>query len=311
MTQVIKSRKVNLIVKDGIGMPGSEEFNTITRRLSAVWANNGKTLNPLTPDECAKFLPSIINVEPSDLNFRKEVEKYFTEISVPIALNETKELEVGMIYDDDETYAKEKVTYDDKLGTMTGELLGTPINKTDYVLYRFALQHPKVANKKEFMYSSDKIWFYIEDVAKEKEEKEKLLFAQNKAREVYFTKVVNDSNLLNGIINSFLDLVSVDKLVEDLTPGEKLAKVEEIITKYPNKFVKLSGDDNLAYRSLIHLALFKGVLTKIPNTETITYTTDKGIETLGANVDFAINFLKNERNVIIKQQIELRLKNLK
>jgi hypothetical protein len=311
MTQVIKSRKVNLIVKDGIGMPGSEEFNTITRRLSAIWASNGKTLNPLTPDECAKFLPSLINVEPSDLTFRKAVETYFTDISVPISLNETKELEVGMIYDDEETYAKEKVTYDDKIGTMTGTLLGTPINKSDYVLYRFALQHPKVANKKEFMYSSDKIWFYIEDVAKEKEEKEKMLFAQNKAREVYFSKVANDSNLLNGILNSFLEVVPIDKLVEDLTAGEKLAKVEEIITKYPNKFVKLSSDENLAFKSLIHLALYKGVLSKIPNTETITYTTDKGIETLGTNVDFAVNFLKQEKNNVIKQQIELRLKNLK
>ncbi len=190
-------------------MPGAETINTITRSISSVYSANKKPLNPLTWEECEAWLPPLLNVVKEDKDFRKAVEEYFINISVPISYNEAYELEVGMQYKTEEDFSNENVKYDDRVGTMTGKLTGVPINVENYILYRFALQSPKVANKEEFLYSSNNIWFYIEDLASKKEDKEKHVLVKNKATALFHSKVSTDNTLVIGIINSCLDFIQI------------------------------------------------------------------------------------------------------
>lgn len=308
---IVKSRKVYIKVREKIGMPGSETINTITRSISSVYGANKKPLNPLTWEECETWLPSLLNVTKEDLKFRDAVENYFINIQVPIATNEAYELEVGMQYKTEEDYSNENVKYDDRVGTMTGKLLGTPINVENYILYRFALQSPKVANKEEYIYSSNNIWFYIEDLASKKEDNEKRILTKNKATALFHSKVSADNTLIIGIINSCLDFIQIPTLTESLTLAEKMTAIDSIIEKKPNLFIKLASDENLPYRSIIQLALTKGILTKIANTQLITFQTESSIETLGNGIEEAIAFLKVAKNEIIKNKIELKIKALR
>ncbi len=309
-----KSKIVYIHVKDGIGIPGSDEYFKRSRNISSVYDENRRVLIPLNEDEQKQLMPYLINTVPEDTKFREKVLEYFTNISQPVYQHEPHKLEVGFEYESEEDYNKEKVEYD-KNGYMKAgsKILGIrPINIADYVLYRFALRSGKVANDKQYAYSSRNIWFYIQDEGAELKAKQRFVSIKNEAMELFFTKVAKDKNIQCAIVNSMLSFVPkmAGRYAEDLTSDELPIFIDEIITKEPERFIGLAKLDpeNLAFRGLIGRALAKGVLKKLPNTDIITYESHDGVITLGNKMGEAIAFLKNEINVVVKNKIELAVK---
>lgn len=310
---IAKSKKIYIHVKDGISIPGSDEYFKRSRNISSVYDENRRVLIPLNEEEQKQLMPYLINTVPEDVKFREKVLDYFTNISQPVFQHEPLKLEVGFEYESEDDYAKEKAEFD-KNGYLTSssKILGKrPINIADYVLYRFALRSSKVANDKEYAYSSRNIWFYIQDEGAELKAKQRFISIKTEAMELFFTKVAKDKNVQCAIINSSLSFLPKmnGRYAEDL--GDELPVfIDELLTKEPERFITLAKSDpeNLAFRGLIGRALAKGVLKKLPNTDIITYESSDGVITIGNKLSEAVAFLKHEQNVVIKNKIELAVR---
>ena len=113
------------------------------RKIGSTFGANGDINTGLSFGEQKKWLPGIIGVDSKDVNFQKEVKKYFQNLTILVENSGTK-LEVGLDQD------------------------GDPINLMDYVRYKFACAHPYVAENEQAIGTNRRYKYYIYDTEIEK-----------------------------------------------------------------------------------------------------------------------------------------------
>ena len=132
-----------------------EVYSEAKRKIGSTFSMNGDTNTGLTFGEQKKYLPGVIGIDSSDVNFQKEVRKYFQDMSLTIENTGTK-LEVGT----DEN--------------------GDPNNLLDYIRYKFALAHPYVAKDEQELYSNKNISILFMTLQLKKQNKLQVLKIEKK-----------------------------------------------------------------------------------------------------------------------------------
>ncbi|MBS1960774.1 MAG: hypothetical protein JST04_01055 [Bdellovibrionales bacterium] len=250
----------------------------------------------LNPEEEKKYLPEIIGVLPTDNAWPSAVKNYWAELNVRIPIEGLK-LEIGFWYPNAED--------------MKTKTNGTPINLSDYILYRFAKEHPRVSPDEENMYNSPKIQFYLFDEAVKKQADLNLLELRMKARTAFVTVNSDETKkrdlliVLAQELQPDTDVVYHDSM-DSITMSLALDKAAE---KYPQKFLDMVNDESgVVIGSFIERCIVKGLLKRVPNTNIIM---DMDNNTLGNNRLETIAWLKNPVNKTEKDMLKARLEQTK
>jgi hypothetical protein len=114
----------------------------------------------LTDEEVRVLLPLLLSMPSDAIDFRKEVDKYYTEINTMIPYTEKGlELEVGL--EQDSLASPILFKEEDEDGKKVKKYYNLPLNLEEYIKYRHAKGHPHVAGSPAK--SNSTVMFYVED----------------------------------------------------------------------------------------------------------------------------------------------------
>lgn len=159
-TQHPKSKKI-VIFRAGSflsraqGKEVDDFYATSKKSVGAYWEtlSSKKIASGLTFAEENILMPHLVDAECDDKEFRKKVSTFFQDIDTKIPYNTGLTLEVGLELDNDKPIFFSK----------DPEKCNMPINIMDYIRWRHALKHPRVAHSKELADGSSRYEFYIFD----------------------------------------------------------------------------------------------------------------------------------------------------
>lgn len=247
----------------------------------------------LTFDEEKELMPDIINIPFEDRDFRREVLRYFKDISTKIPDGEGLTLEIGRKFDNNMPAVYTKVTKD-------GEevVYNQPINVEDYVRYKHALGHPHVTDNIKLLKGNPHIYrFYIED-HEVKENKVKVSFeSRKKARNDFYT-IDEDLTALEAVL--LLSGLNTANIPE----REFARKVESLVDNDPDKYLKYREDKLTEQKVIIYKAFDVGAIKKHKNG--IYYLAEDNTE-LGT-LEEAAKFLTFKKNVKILESLKAQIK---
>jgi hypothetical protein len=269
------------------------------------------------------LMPELLGISAQSPTWDSRLVGYFG--SLVIYVNNTLKLEVGYKYSlsdprrekyIEELKNKHKSIKDDKSLADYVEsnidykyriLYGTPINKEDYIKYRVALEHSHVANKIDYLDSSSKIRFYIYT---EEEQIEKVKLEAKRKRSIIKAQstIMSKDETLRDAIWAFSLIEAkgnVDKLLED----ELIIELEHIATNYPDWLIDAASDNDLELKASIAKYVLKGVLYKLPASQTIVDGANKEL-VLGNSIPEVIEYFKNEDNSQTINSYEMKYKTL-
>lgn len=246
------------------------------KSIGSVMTRTGEVANGLTFDEVKTIMPSIVNADPSEHNFRQKVDDYFKSLTLrPDKISGLK-LEVGV---------------DSK---------GFPLNPMQYVQYKFAIQNPKVAENPESIKHSISM-FVVEDKEKELVEKDQMLEKRRQAYKEYI-KLLDEKSKLNTVLTLLAtDLGYGVMEIKTADIREVKIKLEEYVQSNPTRFYDLVKDKNLEIRGFIEDCISAGALNRV-GTAILN-----GDQKLGNTTEEAILFFKDKANsevfVTLKERV--------
>jgi len=251
-----------------------------TRRLASVF-NENKPLKGLDHEEEKELLPRLINADPDEgSTFFEKADKFWKEFSVNIPSG-GKTLDIS---------TREPVEND------KGEEVVNPTSVKDYVTYRFARNHPQVAENKQEALKNRTKYYYILDPEEEKQTKKSEVEAKKQAwRE--FIKIEEDADKINLMIRVFTD----EKPEQMSDKDEKINKLHDELERRPKEFVELVTDDDLEKQDFVLQCIENGVLRKVGNQ--IMYMD----EVIGNGIDQVVAYLKNDRNSSTYNELKAKL----
>ena len=240
------------------------------RKIGSTFGANGDINTGLSFGEQKKWLPGIIGVDSKDVNFQKEVKKYFQNLTILVENSGTK-LEVGLDQD------------------------GDPINLMDYVRYKFACAHPYVAENEQAISTNRRYKYYIYDTEIEKVKK---LSNVKKRKEAYkeFIKLTADE----AKVNQLLMVYGYSPKSMDLAQREITLETE--LDADPTQFLMYAQDKNIEHQAFIQDCLTHDVLRQVGN----TYL--NGDEAIGDSLEEAVLYLKDKKNSSVYTTLKARLK---
>lgn len=269
----------------------------------------GSSINRgLSFEEEKRFLPSIIGIDDKSPNWESSTRDYWANISKEVPAGDTGlELEVGLRYENEDDYLADANASINSIFKTKVSLKGTPINLSDYILYRYCLVYNKVANELSEAYNSPNIEFYLFNKDKEIQDK-KILQTQKQSAFKLLMSNMGDREWVDCMLRLF---IAADKTTNvylkdlpNIGEDEKDILLEEYMQKQPDRFVALGNDKNLTIKSFIELAITVGTLARIPNTATITM--DGTI--IGNTTEEAVIFLNNPKNANTFATLKAQLK---
>lgn len=235
--------------------------------------NSQKVGTGLSFEEEKLLLPHILNVEPSDKDFRMLVANFYSEILTPIPHGRGQELEVGLESNNDKPVGKDNM----------------PIKIMDYIRYRHALGHPWMAPTKEVADGDQTKQYYIFDKARLQKKAREKGISFDAAMEIYL-QVKKEPE----VIDQMLVLLGTDpRTFTGTNAGElKAESLRDKISEHPERFIEVYKKGDLDIRAwlagMINTKVLKEVGARIIDAET-----DKLI---GNNLEEAIYYFKDEEN---------------
>tara|TARA_R110000772_G_C13310328_1_gene440549 strand:+ start:70043 stop:71077 length:1035 start_codon:yes stop_codon:yes gene_type:complete len=294
------------------GLPGDDA--TIQNPKIGSSFKGKAPLSGLTMEEEKVYLPEIIGISPLDINWRKEVKDYWSNISerVPHDSEGTNDRLPGryMTFSinftkkaDKEAFDKAK-TFDAKAAIAErGEI--HPEHTADYVLFRYCLKYSRVANNEKDKHLSAKIEFYLYSQEVEAKKAYGEFELRNQAREV-FANLLQDSVVIDALLRVFEQ--NPDDTFVFPTPQDKHLKLDEFIGKNPKRFLVFANDKSLKEKAFIKEAVAAMIIYNPANTQVYYYGEDKQI-LMGNTLADAVLFLKSkeEKNVQVYESIKSQL----
>lgn len=240
------------------------------RKIGSTFSKNGDTLTGLSFQEQKKYLPGIIGTDHKDVNFQKEVKKFYQNMTVTIEQRGT-DLEIGL---DEE---------------------GEPLNLMDYIRYKFACAHPYVAKDEMEMKTNRSYKYYIYDTEIEKVKK---LSNVKRRKEAYkeFIKLSADKSKVNQLLMVYgYSPKTMDEAQKEIT-------LENELEGNPNQFLDYARDKNIQHQAFIQDCISNEVLRRVGN----TYL--NGDESIGDSLEAAVLYLKDKKNSEVYTTLKARLK---
>ncbi len=254
--------------------------------------------------EEVKYLPQIIGISTGSANWETETRNYWANISKEVPPKEGVQLEIGMRYFNQEDYdydmglitdsdSKEFIRKDHNGTTIC--LKGSPINLSDYIMWRYCLLYSKVANTQEDIGKSPKIEFYLFSKDKEITDKKASLNSKKKAIQLMYQRM-SERDWVDYVLRVLIaqdqrHLYTV-KQVETMGEDEKDILLDEFVQENADRFILIANDRNLEMKAFLEVAIALGKLSRIPNTQTIIMDGSS----IGNTIDEAVSFLNNPKN---------------
>lgn len=311
-------RKVNDKV-----LPKKRDYIGSSIRSSQVLASNRA--------EVEAYFPQLLGISVNNENFVTRLKQYLNNIQVPV--NElgvtfdcsfrfnhkrdyfafkAREEEIEMAY----KKANKQSTKDlraalaikiNDLNNLESEqyAVGSPVNITDYILYRHCLLYRDVAKDTALINCDPFVRFYLKDDAKDKERQQKLRQEINNAKRNYI-EVIGDDEMFDAVYIQYCVVAGLP-IVNSLL-SEKIDKenqLDKFSTSEPVKFNSIVKDRDLRIKSLIELLIARGEFVRSQFNQNIT--TQDG-EFIGANMKEAIVWAKNPENENVLAAFKNKLK---
>lgn len=280
-------------------LPGYD-VNEERQKVGSAMAEGGATITGLSRDEEKRFLPMIINSSPSSGDWNKTVRAYYADISVEIPPDEKDhraggyKMEVGLRYETKEEYLADQSAPRDKNGAIRNPA-GEPINIVDYIFWRYCLEYPEIANTEEQVNNSPRIRFFL--YTKERETLlKKVALSKKREAQTIVNQNISDREWVEHMLRNFIahdkDTKLLLKDLNSMNPDDKDILLDEYLEKDPDKFVALGKDKHLSMKSFIEQCIDRGLLVRIPNTNTIL----RNGESIANSLEDAVAYLLNSRN---------------
>lgn len=292
-------------------LPKKRDYIGSSIRSSQVLASNRA--------EVKAYFPQLLGISVNNENFVTRLKQYLNNIQVPV--NElgvtfdcsfrfnhkrdyfafkAREEEIEMAY----KKANKQSTKDlraalaikiNDLNNLESEqyAVGSPVNITDYILYRHCLLYRDVAKDTALINCDPFIRFYLKDDAKDKERQQKLRQEINNAKRNYI-EVIGDDEMFDAVYIQYCvvaGLPIVNSLLSERM--DKESQLDKFSTSEPVKFNSIVKDKDLGIKSLIELLIARGEFVRSQFNQNIT--TQDG-EFIGANMKEAIAWAKNPEN---------------
>jgi hypothetical protein len=229
-SRIVEIKRVSMGRQDRI-YPDSK------KNIGSTMTQSGEVAYGISYDEIKKYMPSIVNADPTEFNFRAKVEDYFKSLTIRPPKDGLK-LNIGL---------------DDH---------GNPLNPTDYVHYKFILQNPKVASNKENIVGGITM-FVVEDREEILKESHSLL---EKRRNAYkeFILLLEDKKKLAAVLAILSsDLGYGIMEIRNVDSREVHLKLENFVQNNPERFSDIVNDKNLALKAFVEDCISAGVLNRI------------------------------------------------
>lgn len=241
--------------------------------IGSFYAPNGAIGSGLTNEEIKLLMPEMVHLPAEDLKFREAVNRYFRDISVrllPFAHND-RGVELNIATDKN----------------------GVPVNPKDYILYKFCVAHPDVANKKSEISADSRAFIY--DAQAGKAERKAQRDIVDKALAEYLN-IKNDENKVRVV------LTAMGEYYEALRQDDDLIEVLETITREnPQRLIAVLSDKNLEMTSFIYDCINFEILRKVG--QDVLYKD----ENLG-DMEEACLYLKKAENSELLQSLKAAVK---
>ena len=183
--------------------------------------------------------------------------------------------------------------------------VGSPVNITDYILYRHCLLYRDIAKDTALINCDPFVRFYLKDDAKDKERQQKLRQEINNAKRNYI-EVIGDDEMFDAVYIQYCvvaGLPIVNSLLSETMDKEN--QLDKFSTSEPVKFNNIVKDRDLRIKSLIELLIARGEFVRSQFNQNIT--TQDG-EFIGANMKEAIAWAKNPENENVLVAFKNKLK---
>ena len=304
-------------------LPKKRDYIGSSIRSSQVLASNRA--------EVEAYFPQLLGISVNNENFVTRLKQYLNNIQVPV--NElgvtfdcsfrfnhkrdyfafkAREEEIEMAY----KKANKQSTKDlraalaikiNDLNNLESEqyAVGSPVNITDYILYRHCLLYRDVAKDTALINCDPFVRFYLKDDAKDKERQQKLRQEINNAKRNYI-EVIGDDEVFDAVYIQYCvvaGLPIVNSLLSERIDRE--SQLDKFSTSEPVKFNSIVKDRDLRIKSLIELLIARGEFVRSQFNQNIT--TQDG-EFIGANMKEAIAWAKNPENENVLAAFKNKLK---
>lgn len=304
-------------------LPKKRDYIGSSIRSSQVLASNRA--------EVEAYFPQLLGISVNNENFVTRLKQYLNNIQVPV--NElgvtfdcsfrfnhkrdyfafkAREEEIEMAY----KKANKQSTKDlraalaikiNDLNNLESEqyAVGSPVNITDYILYRHCLLYRDVAKDTALINCDPFVRFYLKDDAKDKERQQKLRQEINNAKRNYI-EVIGDDEMFDAVYIQYCvvaGLPIVNSLLSERM--DKESQLDKFSTSEPVKFNSIVKDKDLRIKSLIELLIARGEFVRSQFNQNIT--TQDG-EFIGANMKEAIAWAKNPENENVLAAFKNKLK---
>lgn len=281
--------------------------------------------------EVEAYFPQLLGISVNNENFVTRLKQYLNNIQVPV--NElgvtfdcsfrfnhkrdyfafkAREEEIEMAY----KKANKQSTKDlraalaikiNDLNNLESEqyAVGSPVNITDYILYRHCLLYRDIAKDTALINCDPFVRFYLKDDAKDKERQQKLRQEINNAKRNYI-EVIGDDEMFDAVYIQYCvvaGLPIVNSLLSERMDKEN--QLDKFSTSEPIKFNSIVKDRDLRIKSLIELLIARGEFVRSQFNQNIT--TQDG-EFIGANMKEAIAWAKNPENENVLAAFKNKLK---
>lgn len=304
-------------------LPKKRDYIGSSIRSSQVLASNRA--------EVEAYFPQLLGISVNNENFVTRLKQYLNNIQVPV--NElgvtfdcsfrfnhkrdyfafkAREEEIEMAY----KKANKQSTKDlraalaikiNDLNNLESEqyAVGSPVNITDYILYRHCLLYRDIAKDTALINCDPFVRFYLKDDAKDKERQQKLRQEINNAKRNYI-EVIGDDETFDAVYIQYCvvaGLPIVNSLLSERM--DKESQLDKFSTSEPVKFNSIVKDRDLRIKSLIELLIARGEFVRSQFNQNIT--TQDG-EFIGANMKEAIAWAKNPENENVLAAFKNKLK---
>ena len=304
-------------------LPKKRDYIGSSIRSSQVLASNRA--------EVEAYFPQLLGISVNNENFVTRLKQYLNNIQVPV--NElgvtfdcsfrfnhkrdyfafkAREEEIEMAY----KKANKQSTKDlraalaikiNDLNNLESEqyAVGSPVNITDYILYRHCLLYRDIAKDTALINCDPFVRFYLKDDVKDKERQQKLRQEINNAKRNYI-EVIGDDEMFDAVYIQYCvvaGLPIVNSLLSERMDKEN--QLDKFSTSEPIKFNSIVKDRDLRIKSLIELLIARGEFVRSQFNQNIT--TQDG-EFIGANMKEAIAWAKNPENENVLAAFKNKLK---
>lgn len=248
-----------------------------------------KIANGLTPYEENLLLPSYVDADPGEREFRKKVSEFYMDIDTKVPFRIGITLEIGLSEDNTKPVSEKN----------------SPLETMDYLRYRHAIGHPFMAVSKEEAESNATKQYYIFDPTTVQSKNKKKNLEQDAAMQIYLS--VKDKP---EQVSMMLTLLGTDPR-EFFGPSADDLRIEALRKIAESKamlFNKTHAESDLEKRywvkTLVNTGVFKLLGERYVDAET------KKI--IGNNLEETIAYFTDEENsdavVLYKSRMQEALK---